>query len=267
MKTATIAVLGLALATTTDALSMGQVASLWKQNGGSSSSCPTAVAVAWAESRGNPSATGRNPGSYDRGLWQINSKWHPDVSDSCAYNAACNAKNAVRISSGGSRWSPWATYNDGLHNQFMSQARSACRSSRDEIANWLDMAALPGTPNPMGPPEDDDDDAFVGASRRAKCPCPAGLKFCPCFDMATPPEPTRPEPFEDDDDVTVPTFPSGPRHRQKKRRFYDRLYALKGCPGGSCCGASCRSNSDCSGSCNVCGGGVQPPFCQRARTS
>ena len=122
-----------ALATSADALSMNQVASLWKQNGGSSSSCPTAVAVAWAESRGNPGATGRNPGSYDRGLWQINSKWHPDVSDSCAYNAACNAKNAVRISSGGSRWSPWATYNDGLHRKFMGQAQSACSSSRDEL--------------------------------------------------------------------------------------------------------------------------------------
>jgi hypothetical protein len=122
-----------ALATSADALSMNQVASVWKQNGGSSSSCPTAVAVAWAESRGNPGATGRNPGSYDRGLWQINSKWHPDVSDSCAYNAACNAKNAVRISSGGSRWSPWATYNDGLHHKFMGQARSACSSSRDEL--------------------------------------------------------------------------------------------------------------------------------------
>lgn len=122
-----------ALATSADALSMNQVASLWKQNGGSSSSCPTAVAVAWAESRGNPGATGRNPGSYDRGLWQINSKWHPDVSDSCAYNAACNARNAVRISSGGSRWSPWATYNNGLHHKFMGQARSACSSSRDEL--------------------------------------------------------------------------------------------------------------------------------------
>ena len=133
MKSALAATFGLVLVTATDALSMNQVASLWKQNGGSSSSCPTAVAVAWAESRGNPKATGRNSDSYDRGLWQINSKWHPDVSDSCAYNAACNAKNAVRISSGGSRWSPWATYNNGLHHQFMGQANSACASSRDEL--------------------------------------------------------------------------------------------------------------------------------------
>ena len=130
--TALLVLLVLAMAHTSEALSMSQVAGYWKRGGGSSSSCPTAVAVAWAESHGNPRARGNNPGSYDRGLWQINSKWHPDVSDSCAYDAACNAKNAVRISSGGSRWSPWATYNHGKHNKYMSQARSACSSSRDE---------------------------------------------------------------------------------------------------------------------------------------
>ena len=139
MKTAAVAALGLAMITTTDALSMGQVASLWKRNGGSSSSCPTAVAVAWAESHGNPKATGRNSDSYDRGLWQINSKWHPDVSDSCAYNAGCNAKNAVRISKGGSRWSPWATYNHGRHRKYMSKAKSACASSRDELSQSFDI--------------------------------------------------------------------------------------------------------------------------------
>ena len=130
--TAVLVLLVLAMAHTSNALSMSQVAGYWKRGGGSSSSCPTAVAVAWAESHGNPRARGNNPGSYDRGLWQINSKWHPDVSDSCAYNAACNAKNAVRISSGGSRWSPWATYNHGKHRQYLSQARSACSNSRDE---------------------------------------------------------------------------------------------------------------------------------------
>ena len=68
--------------------------------GGSTSSCPTAVAVAWAESRGDTKAKGYNSNSVDRGLWQINNYWHRDVSDSCAFDAACNAKAAVRISSG-----------------------------------------------------------------------------------------------------------------------------------------------------------------------
>ena len=109
-------------------ISMSQVASYWKRAGGSTSSCPTAVAVAWAESRGDTKAKGYNSNSVDRGLWQINSYWHRDVSDSCAYDAACNAKAAVRISSRGSKWSPWATYNDGLHHRWMNDARRACGS-------------------------------------------------------------------------------------------------------------------------------------------
>ena len=114
-------------------LSMSQVASVWKSNGGSSSSCPVAVAVAWAESRGDTRARGQNSNSYDRGLWQINSYWHRDVSDSCAYDKNCNARNAVRISSNGGNWRPWATYNDGLHNRFLSDARRACGGSYDEL--------------------------------------------------------------------------------------------------------------------------------------
>ena len=110
-------------------ISMSQVASYWKRAGGSTSSCPTAVAVAWAESRGDVKAKGYNSNSIDRGLWQINNYWHRDVSDSCAFDAGCNARAALRISSGGSRWTPWATYNDGLHHRWMSDARRACGGS------------------------------------------------------------------------------------------------------------------------------------------
>lgn len=33
----------------------------------------------------------------DRGLWQINSKFHPEVSNSCAYDYRCSTKEAIRI--------------------------------------------------------------------------------------------------------------------------------------------------------------------------
>ena len=118
-------------------LSMKGVASVWKRNGGSSSACPTAVAVAWAESRGDTKARGQNSNSYDRGLWQINSYWHRDVSDSCAYDKNCNAKNAVRISRNGGKWSPWATYNDGLHRRWMNDAKKACGGSYDILGENL----------------------------------------------------------------------------------------------------------------------------------
>lgn len=123
------------LAATTSALSMKQVADKWKGVGGSTSKCSVAVAVAWAESRGDPRARGQNSDSYDRGLWQINSKWHPDVSDSCAYDAKCNAAQAKRISSNGNNWRPWATYNHGRHKQFLSAAQKACGGG-----GWFDEA-------------------------------------------------------------------------------------------------------------------------------
>ncbi|MEU1604145.1 transglycosylase SLT domain-containing protein [Micromonospora matsumotoense] len=92
----------------------------------------TAVAVAMAESSCNPSAVGSNGptagcpnGSLDRGLWQINNCYHPTVNDTCAYNAQCNANAAYSISSGGSNWQPWSTYNNGAYASYLSAAQAA----------------------------------------------------------------------------------------------------------------------------------------------
>jgi len=103
-------------------LSASQIAALW-----TGSNCATAVAVALAESSGNCNAHHTNDGgSIDRGLWQVNDYWHPECSDSCAYDCSCNAGCAKSISSGGSDWTPWATYNAGAHLKYMSQAQAAC---------------------------------------------------------------------------------------------------------------------------------------------
>ncbi|MBM7077684.1 transglycosylase SLT domain-containing protein [Micromonospora humida] len=92
----------------------------------------TAVAVAMAESSCNPSAVGSNGptagcpnGSLDRGLWQINNCYHPTVNDTCAYNSQCNANAAYSISSGGSNWQPWSTYNNGAYAAYLSAAQAA----------------------------------------------------------------------------------------------------------------------------------------------
>lgn len=48
-----------------------------------------AVRVARCESGLDPSATNKNSdGSLDRGLFQWNNKWHPEISDDHAFNAA-----------------------------------------------------------------------------------------------------------------------------------------------------------------------------------
>lgn len=72
-----------------------------------------ALAVVFAESGGRCDArntAGNNPPSTDRGLFQINSHWHPEVTDACAYDCLCNALAAHRISHGGTNWHPWATW-------------------------------------------------------------------------------------------------------------------------------------------------------------
>lgn len=94
-----------------------------------------AVAVALAESSCNPSATGQNSGSVDRGLWQINSYYHSEVSDACAYQAQCNADAAWNISNHGSSWSPWSTYNSGVWTNYLDTARSAITGFSFQLKN------------------------------------------------------------------------------------------------------------------------------------
>jgi len=105
-----------------ETLSPSQIAGLWK-----GSNCATAVAVALAESSGNCKAQNVNKGgSIDRGLWQINNYYHSECSDSCAYDCTCNAGCAKSVSSGGSNWQPWSTYNSGAYKSHLAAAEAAC---------------------------------------------------------------------------------------------------------------------------------------------
>ena len=92
----------------------------------------TAVAVGMGESSCRPDAQNSNGptkgcpnGSVDRGLWQINSCWHPSVSKSCAYDAQCNANAAYRISAKGTNFRPWVAYTNGSYRNHLEAARAA----------------------------------------------------------------------------------------------------------------------------------------------
>src|SRR3712207_4619802 len=92
----------------------------------------TAVAVGMGESSCRPGAQNANGptkgcpnGSVDRGLWQINSCWHPSVSASCAFDAQCNANAAYRISAKGSNFTPWVAYTNGSYRNHLDAARAA----------------------------------------------------------------------------------------------------------------------------------------------
>jgi hypothetical protein len=80
-----------------------------------------AAAIAMAESSGDPAAVGvnRKPKSKDRGLFQINDRWHPEVTNRCAFDARCNAEEALRISEGGRDWTQWSTWHNGAYKQFL----------------------------------------------------------------------------------------------------------------------------------------------------
>lgn len=85
-----------------------------------------AIAVAMAESSCDPSAVNVNSGgSRDRGLWQMNSVYHSEVSDTCAFQIQCNADAAWNISDHGAHWKPWATFTNGAWRTYLADAQSA----------------------------------------------------------------------------------------------------------------------------------------------
>jgi hypothetical protein len=76
----------------------------------------SAVALMWAESGRYPEAWHQNTDddgkvtSTDRGLFQINDKWHPALTDAEAYKPIPNAEYASKISHRGQHFGPWAAY-------------------------------------------------------------------------------------------------------------------------------------------------------------
>lgn len=84
------------------------------------------IAIAHAESGLDthpPDNINHNPGqvddgSRDRGIIQINSHWHPEVSDACAYEPLCAFKAGYKISNRGTNFHPWSTYNSGAYLPF-----------------------------------------------------------------------------------------------------------------------------------------------------
>jgi hypothetical protein len=84
------------------------------------------VSVAWAESGGNPFAclynppSGSQPGSWDRGILQINSYYHAEVTDACAFDPACAFDRAYGIP-----FRQWVTFLNGRYTEFFTIIGSA----------------------------------------------------------------------------------------------------------------------------------------------
>lgn len=78
-----------------------------------------AAAVAMAESGGRASVVGP---TGDYGLWQIHVAAHPQYTPAALLNPEYNALAALDISKRGTDWTPWATFNKGLHLRWMPKA-------------------------------------------------------------------------------------------------------------------------------------------------
>jgi len=99
---------------------------------------PVMVAIALAESSGNTDAIGdvgleTAEWGPSVGLWQIrsmnNQKGTGGQRDEVAnHNPAINAKHAAEISSGGTGFTAWSTYNNGAYFAFMGKANSAAKN-------------------------------------------------------------------------------------------------------------------------------------------
>jgi Lysozyme like domain len=115
-----------------------------------------AVAVGLAESGGNPTARGPNPptpgcpaGSTDRGAWQLNNCYHPEVADACADDLACAARETYRISAAGSDWREWTTYTSGAYQAQLAAADQAL-ATLPAPSTGGDVPPGYGTPGPCG---------------------------------------------------------------------------------------------------------------------
>lgn len=111
-----------------DILSPTLLAGVARAAGFSGPSVFTATAVALAESGGRVHAAntaGNTPPSRDRGLWQINDHYHPEVTDEQAFNPVGCGLAAYRISSGGRQWTQWSTWNSGAALKLLPRAKTA----------------------------------------------------------------------------------------------------------------------------------------------
>lgn len=88
-----------------------------------------AVAVAMAESGHDPLATNVNTDrfrSVDYGLWQINGYYHPEKLAAGDWRDPFdNAVMARKVFDEAGGWSPWVTFNEGLHLPHMAAAAAA----------------------------------------------------------------------------------------------------------------------------------------------
>jgi hypothetical protein len=148
-------------------LSQSQIQEYASNAGFSGDDLNTAVAIAMAESSGNPSAVGDlniTPGG-SIGLWQVNLKAHPEYTAAQLTDPQTNANAAFAIySAAGSAFTPWSTYNSGVYKQYLAappsqdEVASAAPAPGDQMLGSTPSAVSDGTtPDSVGYGDDNED--------------------------------------------------------------------------------------------------------------
>lgn len=112
-------------------LSMSDIGTYAQNAGFAGDDLVTAVAVALAESGGNPNALGDTnigSGTGSFGLWQINADAHPEYGPNFSqlYDPQTNANAAYAIySAAGDSFSSWTTFKTGSYAGFVSSVEAA----------------------------------------------------------------------------------------------------------------------------------------------
>ncbi|MFI6029932.1 transglycosylase SLT domain-containing protein [Amycolatopsis magusensis] len=118
-------------------LSAEQIARHAREAGFSGDGLTTAVAVALAESGGDPRAHNSTPPDNSYGLWQINmlGAMGPERrrqfgldSNAELFDPEVNARAANKISGDGRSFTPWSTYTNGAYKKYLDDARRATRA-------------------------------------------------------------------------------------------------------------------------------------------
>jgi Lysozyme like domain len=110
----------------------------------------TAVAVALAESGGDPQAF--NPeGSY--GLWQIYVHDHPEFAEDDLYDPGTNGRDAFAIYvNAGYSFTPWTTFKTGAYARYLPASQSAVASLTQGIQISPGVTVLPPAQSAGGLP-------------------------------------------------------------------------------------------------------------------
>lgn len=100
----------------------GTIPDYARRAGFSGADLSIAVAIAYAESSGDPNAIGDLDLGRSIGLWQINLRAHPEYSEQELFDPQTNANAAFAIyQAAGNSFRPWTTYKTGAYESYLNQ--------------------------------------------------------------------------------------------------------------------------------------------------